>query len=254
MWGRKAARVARAAMAMSGLGAALCLPAPANADSLVVRASGPSAKTYPPGRKLSPGASVALRAGDVVTLLDAKGTRTLRGPGEFPVETSARPSPAGNVMLSALLDTKRVRRARTGAVRGTVAAAPATPRRPNLWLADIVQSGPLCVANPAAVRLWRADTDKALDLRIADAAGAAATAHFAAGESITAWPAALPVRDGVSYRLSDDRRTSEIYFALMEDTAPDMEAVASGLISRQCSAQLDLLVETAAVAERGTQK
>ena len=137
-------------------GLSLGLASSAWADALVVRASGPSAKLYPAGRKLADGGSVTLKAGDVVTLLDAKGTRTLRGPGSFGV-TAASAAPASNVALAALLDTKRVRRARTGAVRGTLGEAPATPKRPNLWLVDVAQPGALCFADPAAVRLWRAD-------------------------------------------------------------------------------------------------
>ena len=125
VWGKLAARGALAGYVVAGLGGQ------AAAETMVVRATGPSAATYKPGSKLGDGGSLTLKAGDVVTLLDARGTRTLRGPGSFNVAAAASAAPANNVMLSALLDTKRVRRARTGAVRGTIGETPAAPpRRP----------------------------------------------------------------------------------------------------------------------------
>src|SRR3546814_17283978 len=71
----------------------------------------------------------------------------LRGPGSFNV-AAANAAPANSVTLSALLDTKRVRRARTGAVRGSLGEAPtAAPRRPNLWLVAAAQSGTPFIAD-----------------------------------------------------------------------------------------------------------
>jgi hypothetical protein len=213
------------------------------AETLVVRASGPSARSYPPGAKLADGGSLLLKAGDVVTLLDAKGTRTLRGPGRFGV-TGAATAPASNVTLAALLDTKRVRRARTGAVRGAVGEAPAMAKRPNLWLVDIAQPGALCVADSAGVRLWRADAAKPLSVRISG--GAQAVVSFAAGEAIAAWPSTLPVKDGAAYRLEAGGRSNEIRFALLGAADAGLDTTASALIARGCQAQLDLLIDTAA--------
>lgn len=242
VWARVATHCALAAIAVAGLGTA------AFAETMVVRASGPSAATYRPGSKLADGGMVALKAGDVVTLLDARGTRTLRGPGSFSVSASASAAPANGVMLAALLDTKRVRRARTGAVRGNVNTTPATPpHRPNLWMVDMAQPGNVCVADPAAVRLWRADAAKPATVRISGG-GVNASATFAAGASEAAWPVAAPVKDGAAYRLSDGGHETEIRFALLGE-AVALDGVASGLIAHQCTAQLDLLVETAKLAD-----
>lgn len=236
VWAKRAAAL--------GAVAILGVAGPALADTLVVRASGPSARSYPPGAKLADGGSLLLKAGDVVTLLDAKGTRTLRGPGRFGVTAAAGAAPASNVTLAALLDTKRVRRARTGAVRGTVGEAPAVAKRPNLWLVDIAQPGALCVADPAAVRLWRADAAKPLNLRISGA-GTQVAASFAAGEAMAAWPAALPVKDGAAYRVEAGGRVTEIRFALLGAADAGLDTTASALIAHGCQAQLDLLVDTA---------
>lgn len=236
VWAKRAAAL--------GAVAILGVAGPALADTLVVRASGPSARSYPPGAKLADGGSLLLKAGDVVTLLDAKGTRTLRGPGRFGVTAAAGAAPASNVTLAALLDTKRVRRARTGAVRGTVGEAPAVAKRPNLWLVDIAQPGALCVADPAAVRLWRADAAKPLSVRVIGA-GTQGTASFAAGEAMAVWPAALPVKDGAAYRVEAGGRVTEIRFALLGAGHAGLDTTASALIAHGCQAQLDLLVDTA---------
>ncbi|HKY80563.1 MAG TPA: hypothetical protein VJM09_03735 [Sphingobium sp.] len=241
------AKGARRAVVGGALALCLGLASAAWAESMVVRASGPSAKSYPPGRKLAEGGSLVLKAGDIVTLLDGKGTRTLRGPGSFGVTAAAGAAGAGNVALAALLDTKRVRRARTGAVRGTITdAAAAAPRRPNLWLVDVSQPGALCFADPASVRLWRADAAKPATVRISGG-GTQASASFAAGEAIAPWPAALPVADGASYRIAGGQ-TVDIRFAKVGPIEPGLEQVASGLIARGCAAQLDLLVDSAALS------
>ena len=64
---------AKGAVAL-GMAVAVGAGTPAWADSLVVRSSGPSAGSYTPGKKLADGGALLLKAGDVVTLLDAKGT------------------------------------------------------------------------------------------------------------------------------------------------------------------------------------
>lgn len=229
---------------MFGMAAALTAGSPAWADSLVVRSSGPSAGSYTPGKKLADGGSLLLKAGDVVTLLDAKGTRTVRGPGRFGV-TAAATVATPNVTLAALLDTKRVRRARTGAVRGAVGQAPAVAKRPNLWLADVAQPGALCVSDPAALRLWRADAAKPATVRISGL-GMQGMVTFPANEVIAAWPATLPVKDGATYRIEGEGRPTDIRFALLGAADAGLDDTASALIAHGCQAQLDLLIDTAA--------
>ena len=62
---------------VAGLMAAGCLfsAGSALAQAIVVRSTGPSAAEYPQGRKLPANASVTLRAGDRLTVLDRKSTR-----------------------------------------------------------------------------------------------------------------------------------------------------------------------------------
>ena len=95
-------------------------------SSIVVRASGPSAHDYPVGKSLANGSKIILRAGDSITLLDAHGSRTMRGPGTFTVG-------------SATAGANATMRARVGAVRGggpepaeRVPTCPGDPRCPEL--------------------------------------------------------------------------------------------------------------------------
>ena len=58
----------------------------AQAQSIVVRSSGPSATVYPQGKKLAVNAKVTLKPGDKLTVLDKAGTRVLAGPGSFTMD------------------------------------------------------------------------------------------------------------------------------------------------------------------------
>ena len=69
--------------------AAIISSATATAAVLVVRSSGPSAGTYPPGKALPDNHVLKLQASDTVILLDSRGTRTIQGPGNFSVAASA---------------------------------------------------------------------------------------------------------------------------------------------------------------------
>ncbi len=227
--------------------------APVMAQSLVVRASGPSARTYPAGAKLAQTASLSLKAGDVVTLLDGRGTRTLRGPGNFAANGPVTAGTDDRNTLSSILETKRVRRARTGAVRGT--GETGQPQRsPSLWYVDISQPSTMCVADPANMRLWRPASVKAASITATPATGGTgATIAFPGGETTAAWPVELPVKDGVSYRLNWTGLAQPVVirFTVMDATAEGLEEMASTLIARKCQAQLDLLVETVALPDAG---
>lgn len=235
-----------AAMAM----AVLAVPA-ALAETIVVRAGGPSAGSYPPGRKIADNSVLTLQAGDVLTILDGRGTRTLKGPGRF--NTSAASSGVSDTRnsLSGLLGTQRVRRARTGAVRGG-ADEGRMPRSPNLWYVDISQSSNVCIADTNNVQLWRPDLTQALTVTARDEkSGKSAAIPFEKGQFRATWPAALPVTEGSSYTLSWPglQRPVKIAFSIMNAADEGLESMASMLISRKCDAQLNLLVDTVALPD-----
>lgn len=229
--------IAKAATAV-----ALALPGMALA-AIVVSASGPSAGQFPAGRKLDDSQTITLRPGDAVTVLDARGTRVLRGNGAVPVAASGTATRAPT--FAALVQPRDSRRVRTGAVR-TGSGAIASP---NLWYVDIDKPGVHCVVEAAAVKLWRADTTRSGTLRIAAKGPVLSTLTFPAGTMIANWDTArAPVRDGVSYTLTSDTGLSkQVSFAVLPSAPATPEDAAAALIEHGCTAQLDLLSSTLAL-------
>lgn len=227
---RNSLRLALAAALLASAGAAA-------ADILVVRSIGPSARSFPPGKRLPDSARVTLQAADQITILDARGTRTLRGPGTFAGGAASR-----QVASAPPVDPQR--RARIGAVRG-VEAGPLRP--PSLRHIDIAKSANFCVAPGAALTLWRADTDRALPLSITRASdGAARQVRFDAGASTFPWPSDFAATEGARYRLSRPGagRPADLVFRTMPGAGSGLQDMAAALIARGCDAQLDLLIET----------
>lgn len=227
----------RLATVAAGL-AGLTLGSAAMAQTVVVSSSGPSARSYPAGRSLAAGSRITLVAGDSLTVLDSRGTRTLRGPGSFGAEAS---SAAANRSFSALVDTQNRRRARTGAVRRP--GEKAVP--PSLWFVNITASGPFCVANPAAVQLWRPDMQQAATLTVSDSAGRSASVDYAVGQNTVAWPTAVPIAEGRTYTLKGAGlpMQTQLRFALVGAEAAAAPATAfAALNEKGCTDQKQLLV------------
>lgn len=236
----------------------LCLIAtaavtPLAAATLVVRSAGPSAAAFPPGKVLQPTSKIALKANDQVTLLDEHGTRTLRGPGNFAATATAATDAegGGSTALAALVSQRTDRRVRIGAVRGIESS---TGRPPNIWFVDSSRAGTVCVADPAAAMLWRPGGDAAAKTTIASATGTAKAAlDWAPGQAVQAWPAALPITEGARYRLTTGSAAPvEIRVALSGKPGGDVQGMASTLIAKGCTTQLDQLVETTAAATKAS--
>ena len=211
------------------------------ADILVVRSTGPSAKSFPPGKRLPEGSRIVLKANDSIDLLDGRGTRTLRGPGTFVAGASAG-RVAGNVPVTQ-------RRARIGAVRGV---GDGELRPPSIWHVDVAKSSAFCVAEPDKVTLWRSDASAPALLNIARASGGrTTTVNWEAGSSTLAWPEALGISDNSEFRLSTPGSASAtlIKFRILPQRPVGLEDMASFLMTNQCEAQLDLFIETVRVPD-----
>jgi hypothetical protein len=206
----------------------------AAADILVVRSIGPSAKSYPPGRRLPESARISLKASDQLVVLDGRGTRIIRGPGTF---TAGAPT-AGRI---ASATPSGDRRARIGAVRGLESGA---LRPPSIWHVDVSRSSNFCVADPSKVTLWRADAASAATLAIAGSNGPVRRLAWQPGSSTLAWPSDLAVTDGAEYRLSGSGEPATIRFRTMGTRPAGLEDMAQTLIRNQCDAQLDLFIDT----------
>ncbi len=217
-----------------------------SAAVLVVRSSGPSAKSYPAGKSLDDKAQINLKANDMLVVLDARGTRTLKGPGVF---TPGGPAKAAGTMssLSAVAGANKGR-ARVGAVRSVGAG----PSKPNIWQVDVSKSSTICVTSPSGLTLWRPDASKPVTLTVTGGRGAAAKQlPWAAGQSTLAWPSDVPISDGVDYRLSwgGSAAPTRLQFRMLTAKPTALEDIASTLIRNGCSAQLDLLIETVRLPE-----
>ena len=210
--------------------------ASAAANVLVVRSSGPSAKSYPPGRSLPDNARVTLRDGDTLVVLDARGTRTFRGAGTYALASAPQ---AGTRTVA----TSDGRRARIGAVRsaGIVPASPTT-----IWHVDVTQSGNMCLANSSTVMLWRPDPTETTTLTISGPGGSRQV-EWQAGRATIAWPADLAITSGAEYRLQHPGVAvpSRVTFRTLASPPADMQSVAQALIQNECREQLDLLVDSA---------
>ena len=138
--------LAGAALSFAALGFLGSTPAQAG---VVVKSSGPSAETYPVGKKLDDAASVTLRTGDSITVLTGSGTRVISGPGTHRVGARGASKRTAFAMLTRQQSGARVR---TGAVRG---GATGSSTNSNLWNIDISRPGKVCLPAGDAITFWR---------------------------------------------------------------------------------------------------
>ncbi len=247
--------IAAAALAGSALIAA---SAPASAQSVVVRSTGPSAASYPQGRRLAANTTVTLRAGDQVTVLDRAGTRVLRGPGTVTLDGRVVRNQDSATRVASFVSRGTTGRARTGAVRSgaTTAAAPAAPTGPSsIWQIDVTKPGNWCVVDPATTVLWRPDrTGTATGRLTADQGGAAAALDWRSGNPLKLWPAdTVPLTDGASYNLQVANAPALAITTLLIGTAPaEVDELAGVLIDKGCINQLDQLLGVIESADAST--
>lgn len=234
----------------AALGAALltCLGGTALAQNMVVRSTGPSASSYPAGKKFANNTKITLKKLDRVTVLGKSGTRVLKGPGTFSLGQRSTARTSTSRRLAGFISNRSTSRARTGAVRsaGTVAAVEA-PTNPNLWNLDIAQGGKFCVANPDRVVLWRPDyTGSATASIVEPATGTVTNIEWRKGSTLKAWPRVqAPVTNGSSYRVlgSNNPTAVEVNFVVLPSMPSDFDQAATMLIENGCQNQLDLLVD-----------
>jgi hypothetical protein len=234
------------AAARLALGVALLMAVPAQAAT-VVASRGPSAGKYPVGAKVEGSARLTLAQGDMVTLLDERGTRILNGPGTF---TLAQNSGATRQsVFTALVQDRTSTRVRTGSVRAGPNGEP--PRAPNLWYVDVTRPGTYCVTGLDNIRLWRPAMGTASTITIKrDSANNTIT--FGQDDMVAPWDAtAFPVKTGSAYEMvgTDGKSMGSFEFKLVSAAPQGMEAMAALLIGEGCARQLDLLSSTLVLPE-----
>lgn len=204
------------------------------AEILVLRSTGPIAQRIPAGALLPAQRPIRLGAGDVLDLMSETGTWSWRGPGEFP-------GAAATVRTASAIVSPDLRRSRVGAVRSVEGTAGS---RPNIWMIDVAQPGPVCVLNADTPLLWRKDADREEVSAISGPDGVSAEIHWAAGQSASAWPTDVPLVEGGTYRLSGRGTAAPVSIVIRElsDAPASVPAAGIALIERACGAQMDLLV------------
>ncbi len=214
----------------------------AHAATIVVRANGPSAGSYPPGTKLPENGSIVLKPGDSVTVLDAHGTRVLHGgnaPGQVPVAGNGTKTVNG---ISALLADNGLRQTRTGATRGI-----ATPPRPtNLWMVDTTRGGPFCVVNAKALALWRPSNAADATLTLSSSGGkTTAPVAFMTGQAVRPWPVdTIAIANGAKVQLAGIAANPvTIELKLLPTVPQTLDDAAAALLAQGCTAQVDLLAD-----------
>jgi hypothetical protein len=211
----------------------------AEAAVLVVRSSGPSSKAFPAGKAVPEAQVITLRANDIITLLDSRGTRTLRGPGKFSATASAASSGASS--LAALTGQNTNRRSRVGAVRRPPSGATAGR---NVWQADVSRSGNICVANPSDLGLYRANAAGAERVTVTDSSGQSAVVKFTEGQKIAAWPSDLPVTAESRFSVKGTGEPANLTVRWITPVPAGLEGLAQSFIRNDCQAQLDVLIDT----------
>ena len=224
---------------LAACGAALVVgAADVAAAVLVVRSSGPSAKTYPPGKAVPDNSKINLKANDVVILLESRGTRTLRGPGSFDASATTGGSTSALAAIAGSTATRR----RVGATRQPPTGATAGR---NVWQADVGRSGNLCIVNPADTGLYRSNASEAATMTIKEAgSGKSARVEFGAGQRNANWPSDLPVMSGQRYEISGGGSNVTLNARSISPVPAGMEGLAQRLITNDCQAQLDVLIDT----------
>lgn len=221
-------------------GAALALPGAAMAG-VVVKSTGPSATRYPVGTKVDDNASITLKAGDVITVLTAQGTRVIKGAGTFRV--GDRPQVAADRFAS-LTRKRAATRVRTGAVRGETEG---NPTNPSLWYVDVTRSGTVCLYDFASVRLWRPGAPDTITYRMFNREnGASVDVTFDEAVTVAALdPARLPIVEGAPYSITgpDNTASAQVSFVLLDGDYEAPDTLAEALIAKGCTVQLELLAD-----------
>ena len=237
-------RIIGAAIAAAG-----CMLVPAAASAgVVVAVSGPSAGSYPVGKKIAGSERIVLRAGDTLTVLDGNGTRVLRGAGTYSLDQQGGPSQRST--FAVLTERRSAQRMRTGAVRGEGDGAPL--HSPNLWYVDVSQPGKFCLAGPERVRLWRSTTEGDATYLLRADGGGSHTVTFADGDMLAPWDTKLlPVNNGAVFHIAGPSGgpDKELSFVVLDTIAEDPEALAAQLIENGCARQLELLSTATLIAE-----
>lgn len=209
---------------------------------VVVNSTGPSAEKFPVGKKLPATERVTLRQGDVITVLDATGTRVLRGAGTYRVGGQGEEKRSTFAVLTRHRAAQRVR---TGAVR----SGPENNQPPNLWYVNVRTGGDVCVLSDQ-VMFWRADASVTEEYSVTNSvAGVEAPLVFEEGATTVSAPIAITPERSYTVTSPDGKEITELYLTPVPNNDYSVEDLAEVLILNNCLNQLDLLVKSMSAGE-----
>ena len=233
----------RFASAIAGLGIAF-LSVGADAKTLVIHSTGPSAKAYPAGRVLDERKAIVLESGDRLTLLDEKGTRVLKGPSS--VMPDGKGKPVG-ITWENLVGSTRLRTA--GGVRslkpqaGSIQPIPRPKTdQDQLWDVDPTVAGDWCVADPKAVRLWRRDISSEWKITL-EGENRLVAIIWPRGQHRVAWPKNLLVKSNsrvTAYMPNQPKRELVLHTIALGQNALDLGRT---LADSGCLQQISVLID-----------
>lgn len=237
----------RNALGALALAMGLAMATPALAQAVVVRSTGPSAASFPAGKRLSANTSVTLQAGDVVTVLDKVGTRVLRGQGTFPVDGPLNRDRGSAALLARSLSNPVSVRA--GAVRGAPAeVASGEPIPVSIWLADIDKGGRICLPRGSDLYLWRSNSAQRRFVWLGESdGGGTVRVALPSRTAGVAWPQTMvPLADAHTYRVADEadpNKGVELRLVVLDPEVIPADAAGLGtlLLDNGCKAQFEWL-------------
>jgi hypothetical protein len=247
------ARCVQAASAAT-LGLSLVAAMPAAAKTIVLQSSGPSASRYPVGRVLTEPLSLDLRSGDTLKVLDAAGTRVLKGPKKIRESGQRTVANDKRLALTQLISANSQRRSKTGAVRaagldglpaepeGLVAGSMDIGSQKDLWVIDPLKAGNWCIQDMDAVELWRVDSQEGSYLTVKRDSGGAEDARWPKGSNIIYWPANIPANDEERYFIQVDNNGGNFVTLHSISQSDDMLELATKLEASHCDHQFEILV------------
>ncbi|MEM1132612.1 MAG: hypothetical protein AAGH53_06735 [Pseudomonadota bacterium] len=230
---------------------ALVVPAAASAEVMVIDSIGPSAAQYPRGTKLADDAMITLQQGDGLILLDAGGTRSLKGPVTMRLDA---PSSAARARTQLVVNSLRnTVRARAGVVRTPAPAADGGFLYDNegpttLWFVDIDKGGGFCVVDKAMPLLFRKQVGSAKRLRIDPANGGEGHLMYLPLDSNEVpWPKGI-TDTSKGWLISDldadaGQTPVAVYARYIEIGDDDPVTLVDTLMTQGCDAQFDYALQ-----------
>lgn len=205
------------------------LASAATGQGVVVGARGPAADRFPIGTIIVPGTPLKLRPGDILTVVDANGTRILEGGkgNEKRGDGQQRGVTLGGEGSAA-----------AGVSRGVTASARPSP--PNLWDIDFERGGTWCILSSEDAQLWKPPSGPSAMLAITSEQGETRQLRWTSDRETIAWPGGLPIQDGASYVVAAEGKTpTSITLRLLGEAPTSPVEIAQILSDSGCYDQLD---------------